>query len=82
MSDNEELPPEIGPHNEQELDLLLAGEKPLAMFSDVVPASFDWGEKPFDPYVQAGRPVKHEDIIKLHYSKLYPWQGAEDDPRN
>ncbi len=63
MTDQPELPEGIGPHEEKELELMLAGEKPLAMFSDVVPASFDWGEDRFEPYVAEGQFIKMEFFL-------------------
>ena len=67
-----DIPIEIGPHEGQELKLLLAGKKPLAMFSDVVPASFEWGEETFQPYVETGRIIKYEEIIHHAHPALYP----------
>lgn len=67
-----DIPPEIGPHEGRELELLLAETKPLAMFSDVVPASFEWGEEKFQPHVATGRLIKHEEIIPHAYSAPYP----------
>lgn len=34
-----EIPEGIGPHEGKELELMLAGKKPLAMFSDVFPST-------------------------------------------
>jgi hypothetical protein len=48
------LPPGIGPHEERECELMLAGKKPLAMFCD---ADCDRGyfpEEIFAPYVAVG----------------------------
>ncbi len=53
----------IGPHEGKELELMLAGEKSLAVFHDIVPAD---GlipeeiipEQAFAPYVAAGRVVR------------------------
>ena len=58
------FPPEIGPHEGCELVMMLAGDKPLAMFSDVVPPSFDWGEDKFQPYVDQGRLLKYEETLE------------------
>lgn len=57
--DDPQLPPGIGPHEGRELELMLAGEKPLAMFSDVD----GWDGFPdadFAPHVAAGRIVMRE----------------------
>ena len=59
-----DMPPEIGPHEGRELEMMLAGEKPLAMFSDVVPPSFDWDEDQFQLYVDQGRLLKHEQTLQ------------------
>ncbi len=64
MDDELDLPDGIGPHEFRELELMLAGEKPLAMFSDVIPSSFDWPEAEFEPHVQAGTFVKREEIFQ------------------
>ena len=36
---------------------MLAGEKPLAMFVDVVPSPFKWPDADFAPFVSSGRLV-------------------------
>lgn len=48
-------PPGVGPHEGRELDLMLRGEKPLAMFCDIVPPGYDWPDAAFAPHVAAGR---------------------------
>lgn len=53
------VPPGIGPHELRELELMLAGKKPLAMFYDGLAARWIIPEAEFEPYVQAGRIVKH-----------------------
>ncbi|KAA5606457.1 hemin receptor [Roseospira marina] len=60
MTDRPTLPPGIGPHEGRELDLMLSGEKPLALFCDVVPSAFDWPDAQFAPHVAAGRIVARE----------------------
>lgn len=57
-----DLPPGIGPHEGRELELMLSGRKPLAMFYDVIPASFELPEADFAPHVAAGRIVMREEI--------------------
>jgi len=57
-----ELPKGIGPHEGRELDLMLAGEKPLAMFCDVVSSPYEWPDAQFEPHVATGRLIK-EDIL-------------------
>lgn len=61
--DNFELPPGIGPHNDRELELMLAGTKPMAMFSDAVHVSSYFPEADFAPYVAAGKIIRIEEII-------------------
>lgn len=58
-----ELPPGIGPHNDRELELMLAGTKPMAMFSDAVHVSSYFPEADFAPYVAAGKIIRIEEII-------------------
>jgi hypothetical protein len=63
MDDEFELPPGIGPHNDRELMLMLAGTKPMAMFSDAAYVSDYFPETDFAPHVKAGRIVRVEEII-------------------
>jgi hypothetical protein len=62
MTPQPALPDGIGPHEGRELDLMLTGEKPLAMFCDVVPSPYEWPDAAFEPHVMSGRFVKM-DII-------------------
>lgn len=59
----EELPPGIGPHEGRELELMLAGKKPLAMFNDDWPEDMVSPEVVFDPYVCEGLIVKDEIFV-------------------
>lgn len=43
---------------------MLAGEKPLAMFSDIVPSSYQWPDAQFEPHVASGTLVKKEFLTK------------------
>lgn len=63
MHDEQKIPPEIGPHEGRELELMLAGEKPVAMFSDVIPPSFDFPEELFAPYIQNAQLVRRDVVI-------------------
>lgn len=60
-------PPGIGPHEGRELALMLAGTKPLACFSELTRADFDWPDAHFQPYVRAGTLLKrvflHREIV-------------------
>lgn len=53
-------PPEIGPHEDRELELMLSGEKPLAYFCELTRADFEWPDEEFEPYVQSGQILKRE----------------------
>jgi len=57
------LPPGIGPHEGRELELMLAGTKPLAMFNDDLPEGMEPPEDAFDPHVRAGTLVKREITV-------------------
>jgi hypothetical protein len=51
--------PGIGPHEGRELELMMSGLKPLAMFSEPIPPDFDYfDEEQFDLLVAQGRLVK------------------------
>ena len=41
---------------------MLAGKKPLAMFYDAIPATFDLPEADFAPHVNTGRVVMREEV--------------------
>ena len=58
-----EFPSGIGPHEGRELELMLLGEKPLAMFNDDLPEDMEPPEISFDPYVAEGRFVKSEVFV-------------------
>jgi len=53
MDDEIDLPPGIGPHNDRELELMLAGTKPMAMFSDAVHVSAYFPRRRFRPARQS-----------------------------
>jgi len=57
--DRPQVPPGVGPHELQELALMLAGSKPAAMFYDGLVARYIIPEDEFEPHVQAGRIIKH-----------------------
>ncbi len=57
-----EPPPEIGPHAERELDLMLAGEKPLAYFSEPTRSPYELPDADFEPYVQSGQIIKRDFV--------------------
>lgn len=56
-------PPGVGPHEGRELPLMLAGEKPLAAFSEALIARDILPEDLFAPHVATGRIVKREVLI-------------------
>jgi len=52
---SEEENPNIGPHDDRELELMLAGRKPLAMFTEVLPLESGLiPEADFAPHVASG----------------------------
>ncbi|MDK9721649.1 MAG: hypothetical protein OEL53_10755 [Rhodospirillales bacterium] len=59
------LPPGIGPHEGRECELMLAGLKPLAMFSDASTHCHHFPEAEFAPHVANGRILKWEETIDL-----------------
>jgi hypothetical protein len=61
-----ELPEGVGPHNDKELELMLAGEKPLAMFSDLPGPDTVLPTAAFAPHVAAG------EIIMTVFNELLP----------
>ncbi|WP_417625338.1 hemin receptor [Paremcibacter congregatus] len=63
MDDEFDLPPGIGPHNDRELELMLAGTKPMAMFSDAVHVSDYFPDADFAPHVETGKIIRVEEII-------------------
>jgi hypothetical protein len=61
--EEDKLPEGIGPHEGRELELMLAGKKPLAMFNDDLPPDMEPSEIALDPYAKAGRFIKREIVI-------------------
>ena len=82
-TDNRPEPPEgIGPHEGRELELMLAGEKPLAMFSDVIPSDYPWPDELFEPYVASGRLIKREHLTESQlegYKVRYLYYALPDE---
>ncbi|MDP6830561.1 MAG: hypothetical protein QF521_17320 [Alphaproteobacteria bacterium] len=62
MDDRPDVPDGVGPHELRELELMLSGEKPLAMFIDEDPGNFIIPEADFEPHVRAGTFIKGEAI--------------------
>jgi hypothetical protein len=57
----DESVPDIGPHEDRELELMLAGKKPLAMFTELSPVETGLiPEAEFAPYVSSGRLAMRE----------------------
>ena len=50
----------LGPHEGQELELMLAGKKPLALFYDTIPECGVIPEREFAPHVNSGKLVMSE----------------------
>lgn len=65
MTRDSTIPSGIGPHEMRELDLMLAGTKPLAMFSDVSTHCHHFPEAEFAPHVAAGRILKWEETFAI-----------------
>lgn len=67
----DDKPPKgIGPHEGRELELMLAGEKPLAMFNEDLPEGMEPPEVAFDPYVIEGRFVKGEIVLPMSHPEI------------
>lgn len=62
------LPEGVGPHEERELELMLGGKKPLAMFYEavVLPVSDFYPEEEFMPHVEAKRLIRRDEIYQPH----------------
>lgn len=61
MISTAETIPDIGPHEDRELELMLAGQKPLAMFTEISPIESGLiPEADFAPHVSSGRFVMRE----------------------
>ncbi len=58
--DEPQAPPGVGPHELRELDLMLAGTKPAAMFCEAIQFRDILPEDDFAPHVASGRIVKRE----------------------
>lgn len=58
--DEPQAPPGVGPHELRELELMLAGTKPAAMFGEAVQFRDIIPEDDFAPYVASGRTLKRE----------------------
>jgi hypothetical protein len=57
---NEQAMGEIGPHEGRELELMLSGKKPMAMFTELWPLESQIPEEEFEKYVESGKIVKRE----------------------
>jgi hypothetical protein len=66
MHKKPDLPDGIGPHEGRELELMLSGKKPLAMYTEVLSVDFEWPDSDFEPHVITG------EIIKREYSSQTP----------
>ena len=53
----------IGPHSDRELELMLVGTKPMALFSDAVHVSDYFPDADFAPHVETGKIIRVEEII-------------------
>lgn len=66
--DTPQFPEGVGPHEGRELELMLAGKKPLAMFYEgvTIPVAAVYSEEDFMPHVQAGRLIRRDEIYQPH----------------
>jgi hypothetical protein len=66
LEDIGEPPEGIGPHEGRELELMLAGKKPLAMFYEglTLPISDFYPEEDFLQHVKSGALIRREEIYK------------------
>lgn len=77
MGNSREASSGIGPHEDRELALMLAGKKPLAMFVEISPIETGLiPEAKFAPFVEAGRLVMREvfeptSSVPGHPEKLF-----------
>ena len=62
MTDDQSLPEGVAPHEGRELELMLAGEKPLSMFGDAVGFAAEVPEADFAPYVADGILIRRETV--------------------
>jgi hypothetical protein len=68
-----EFSPDIGPHEDRELELMLAGQKPLAMFTEISPIETGLiPEDEFAPYVTSGRIIVREVFEPMRDTTGYP----------
>ena len=68
------LPPGIGPHNGSEMELMLQGDKPMALFSaEPGMDAEDIGDADFEPFVATGRILRftHTDPGTLVEERRY-----------
>lgn len=65
-----DLPSGVGPHEGRECKLMLAGLKPLAMFSDAATHCHYFPEAEFAPHVAAGRILKWEETLEIPNDNL------------
>ena len=59
------VPEGVGPHTEQELKLLMSGDKPLAMSADERAWGYDFGYDRFEQYVTSGELVKRTETYNF-----------------
>tara|TARA_R110000824_G_scaffold299852_1_gene487955 strand:+ start:423 stop:839 length:417 start_codon:yes stop_codon:yes gene_type:complete len=73
QSDDPANPAAFGPHEGRELELMLSGQKPLALFFDTMPESGVIPDKDFDTFVRSGAFVMDQRIVHpIHNKKSMP----------
>jgi len=60
-----DIPNGVGPHEFRELELMLAGIKPLAMFFDVIPPTIELPEAEFEPSLKSGQIILRDGAAGL-----------------
>lgn len=65
MAENQ--PSWMGPHEDRELALMLAGNKPLAMFGDAIQHRDLFPEADFAPHVATGAILRRETQFRSHH---------------
>ena len=65
----------IGPHEGKELELMLAGQKQLAAFGDIIPKhgsipEYIIPEQKFAPYIKEGTFIRFENITDTNHGML------------
>ena len=77
-----QAPEGVGPHEERELELMLAGAKPMAKFVDEKAWGYDFGEENFDKQVATGDLIKREEVCdfpKMEFPTRYVYYARPEE---